>query len=129
MRLVGWLVGLALLGGCAMSEPTQPKILVFFQHDSVAFDPAAEAQVSRAAKEAVQSPAALVTVAGYAAANGNLDADSQLAARRAQVVSALLQHDGVASSRIQVVPRSPSNEDETVGARRVEISIGDAGGP
>ncbi len=118
----------ASLAACAMSEPSRPKILVFFQHDSTRLDPAAQAQVASAAREAVASPSSLLTVAGFAAANGSLDADQRLAASRAQLVSALLQQDGVAASRIEVVPRAPSNEDAAVGARRVEISIGDPAG-
>ena len=112
-----------LLAACAMSEPTLPKVLVFFQHGSTALDPAAQAQVASAAREANAQPATLVTVAGYALANGDISADSRLAATRARLVSSLLQQDGVSASRIQVIPRAPSNEDAAVGARRVEISF------
>jgi outer membrane protein OmpA-like peptidoglycan-associated protein len=118
----------ALLAACAMSEPTLPKVVVFFGHASTALDSAAVSNVSIAAREANGSPGALVTVAGYAANNGNPDADAQLAAARAQLVARQLQADGVQASRIQVIPRPPSNEDAAVGARRVEISIGDAAG-
>ncbi len=127
MRRLLTLIVPVLLGACAMSEPSRPKILVFFQHASTRLDSAARAQVANAAQEAAASPSSLVTVAGYAAANGSLDADQNLAASRAQLVSSLLQYDGVAASRIQVLPRPPSNEDAAVGSRRVEISVGDSG--
>ncbi len=126
MRWLNTLIMPALLAGCAMSEPSQPKVVVFFQHDSTQLDAAALAEVSGAAREAGASPSSLVTVAGYAQANGSLGADEQLATRRARIVSLMLERDGVSASRIQVIPRAPSNEDAAVGARRVEISIGDA---
>ena len=125
MRLRLSLIMSALVGACAMSEPTQPKVLVFFEHDSTALDSAAQAEVAGAAREADASPSSLITVAGYALANGNISADAQLAATRARLVAALLQRDGVAASRIEVIPRDPSNEDAAVGARRVEISFGE----
>ena len=128
MRRLFLLIVPALLAACTMSEPTRPKVVVFFEQRSTALDPAAENAISTAAREANASPASLITVAGYALANGNPDADAQLAAARAQLVSRRLQADGVSASRIQVIPRPPSNEDANVGARRVEISIGDAAG-
>ncbi len=126
MRQIMALIVPALLMSCAMSEPARPKILVFFEHASTVLSPLAEHQVEGAAKVANESPSALVTVAGYAAAHGDLDVDAQIAAQRAQLVATALQQDGVAASRIQVIPRAPSNEDSAVGARRVEIIIGDA---
>ena len=128
MRRFFMLIVPALLAACATAEPERPKVVVFFSHASTALDPAADSAIAIAAREANASPASLVTVAGYAMANGDPDADAQLAAGRAQLVSQRLQADGVQTSRIQVIPRAPSNEDAAVGARRVEISIGDAAG-
>ena len=126
-RLITLFVAM-LLGACATSEPAQPKVLVFFTHASTSLDDPAQAAVMTAAREANAQGGALVTVAGYAEANGNLTADARLAATRAQLVAQLLQRDGVAASRIQVIPRAPSNEDAAVGARRVEISISEPSG-
>ena len=113
-----------LVGACAEPDTAAPKIVIFFPHDSALVDGAARASVAGAAKRAVSDPSALVTVAGYAAAHGDTDADELLAAKRADVVAGLLEEDGVGASRISVVPRAPNNENPPVASRRVEITIG-----
>ncbi len=113
-----------LVGACAQTETNAPKVVIFFPHASAALDAPAEALVAGAARRAASDPSTLVTVAGYAAAHGDTDADAVLAGKRAQVVAALLEQDGVATSRISIVPRPPNNENPPVAARRVEITIG-----
>lgn len=118
------LLGVTVLAACSTSEPVQPRTVIFFPHASTAMDAPAQNLVALAARQAAQNPTASVTVEGYAAANGDPDADAQLAAERARLVAALLQRDGVDANRIQVIPRPPSNELKSVGARRVEIVVG-----
>jgi outer membrane protein OmpA-like peptidoglycan-associated protein len=122
------LVLLAALASCAPGGNDQatlvPKTVIFFEHASVALQPAAQGLVAHAAREARRDPTAGVTVAGYAAAHGDIDADAQLAAERARLVAALLEADGVAANRIAVIPRAPTNEAPPVAARRVEITVG-----
>ena len=113
-----------LVGACAEPDTASPKIVIFFAHDSALIDGPARNLVSGAAKRAVSDPSALVTVAGYAAANGDTDADEELAGKRADVVAGLLEEDGVSASRISVVPRAPNNENPPVASRRVEITVG-----
>ena len=101
----------AFLAGCSFFEggALGRKYVVFFQVRSASLDDAARRVVSHAADQA---------------ANGNLTADAMLSDRRADVVAAALRADGVAANRIQINPRSPSNEDPGIGARRVEIDFG-----
>lgn len=115
---------LGLFACASMEVGSPPVIVIFFGHASTVLDDPALALVTQAAARAKAHPDALVTVAGYAAANGDPDADAQLAATRAQDVAARLEQDGVAASRIQVIPRPPSNELAQVGSRRVEITVG-----
>ncbi len=113
-----------LVGACAEPDSASPKIVIFFPHASASIDRPARALVAGAAKRAAADPSALVTVAGYAAANGDTDADELLAGKRADVVASLLEADGVSASRISVVPRPPNNENPPVASRRVEITVG-----
>ena len=119
----------AFLASCAPGgddSQVAPKTVIFFEHGSVALQPTAQQLVAEAARQAGRPPSDNVTVAGYAAAHGDIDADEQLAAGRSRRVAALLQQDGVAASRIQVIPRPPTNEAPPVAARRVEITVGQA---
>ena len=117
----------AALASCAPDEAsdTAPRTVIFFEHASAALDQPARSSIAIMAKRAIAHPAESVTVAGYAAANGDLDADAQLAAERARVVTTLLEQDGVDANRIQSIPRPPSNEfTPPIAARRVEITVG-----
>ena len=113
-----------LAAACVPTTSPSPKIVIFFGHASAALDQPALGLVTAAAKRAAADPASLVTVAGYAANNGDTDADEMLAAKRAQVVAALLEQDGVAPSRVSIVPRAPNNENPPIASRRVEITVG-----
>ncbi len=120
------LAAAASLASCGPDDATSnvPKSVIFFEHGSAAIDAPAQQEVGLVAKRAAAQPSASVTVAGYAAANGDLDADVRLAAERARVVAALLQRDGIDANRIQVIPRAPSNDNPPVASRRVEITVG-----
>jgi outer membrane protein OmpA-like peptidoglycan-associated protein len=122
MRRLSLVLGLCLLAGCA-NGPSR-KYVVFFTRDSTTLDDPARWVVTHAAQQAMQYPQSVITVEGYAAAHGNLSADELLAVDRTKKVSNQLVGDGVAAGRIRQVPRAPSNEDGSVGARRVEIEIG-----
>ena len=104
-----------LLSACSLFEggALGRKYVVFFPSGSAA----------RAADAAANNPALNVLVAGYAAAHGSLTADEALSSKRAEVVASALRADGVAANRIQLSPRSPSNENSAVAARRVEIDF------
>ncbi len=119
----------AALASCGPDDAdnqARPKTVIFFDHASVVVQPAAQQLVALAARQAARNPSDGVTVAGYAAAHGDIDADEQLADERARRVAALLEQDGVAAGRIQVIPRPPNNEAPPVAARRVEITVGPA---
>ncbi len=122
--LIPGLVAMTVLTACAQQEAVAPKVEIFFPHASATLDPPAVALVATAAHEATRHAASLVTVAGFAGANGDHDADVALARRRADVVAGLLREDGVSADRIAVVPRPPSDENPPIAARRVEISVG-----
>ena len=47
-----------------------------------------------------------------------------LAATRALGGAALREQDGVAPSRVSIVPRAPNNENPPIASRRVEITVG-----
>ncbi len=126
-RLPFVLLAVVGLASCGPDEATTtpPKTVIFFEHASATLDGPAQQEVALVAKRAAAAPTASVTVAGYAAANGDLDADAQLAAERARVVTALLERDGVDANRIQSIPRPPSNDySPPIAARRVEITVG-----
>jgi outer membrane protein OmpA-like peptidoglycan-associated protein len=117
----------ALLSGCASDggsgSETGRKYVLFFTKDSTAISPAGAGVLKEAAAVAVRHPDMTLLVAGFAAAHGDLDADAALSERRAQLVAATLQADGVAASRIAEHARPPANEDPAVSARRVEVSF------
>lgn len=125
-RLPFVLLAVVTLASCGPDDGSTavPKTVIFFEHASAALDGVAHQEVALVAKRAAAQPAASVTVAGYAAAHGDLDADVQLAAERARVVTSLLERDGVDANRIQVIPRAPSNDNPPVASRRVEITVG-----
>jgi outer membrane protein OmpA-like peptidoglycan-associated protein len=116
---------LAGLSGCSVFQggALGRKYVVFFDARSASLDRPARQVVSDAADAAADTPALDVLVEGYAAAHGNLSADEQLSAQRADVVASALRADGVAANRVRVRPRAPSNEEPGVGARRVEIDF------
>ena len=116
----------AVLDGCSFFEggALGRKFVVFFEVRSATLDASARQVVSHAADLAANHPELNIQVEGYAQANGSLTADAMLSDRRADVVAAALKADGVAANRIQINPRSPSNEDPGIGARRVEIDFG-----
>ncbi|MBB3174190.1 outer membrane protein OmpA-like peptidoglycan-associated protein [Endobacter medicaginis] len=114
-----------MLAGCADDGPGR-RYVVFFSKGSAGIDTAADRVIRAAATAAAGYPASPVTVAGYAAANGSRDAEEALVGSRIAIVSATLRIDGVDPARIVTQPRPPSNETPTVGARRVEITIGAA---
>ena len=120
LALCGALSACAYFQGGALGH----KYVVFFGRDSASLDHAARAVVARAADAAADNPALDLLVESYAAANGSVDADEALAARRGDVVANALRADGVAANRIQLRPRPPSNETPGVAARRVEIDFG-----
>ena len=113
------------LSACSLFEggALGHKYVVFFSTGSASLDRPARSVVRLAADAAADNPSLDVLVAGYAAAHGNLSADEALSAARGEVVAAALRADGVAANRIELNPRKPSNEDPTVGARRVEIDF------
>lgn len=115
----------AMLAGCAGDGPGR-RYVVFFSTGSAGIDTAADSVIHAAASAASSYPDLPVTVAGYAAANGSRDAEEALVGSRIAIVSSTLRIDGVAPSRIVTQPRPPSNETPSVGARRVEITIGAA---
>ncbi len=115
-----------LLAGCSFFEggALGRKYVVFFETRSASLDRPASQVISHAADLAANHPELNIQVEGYAQANGSLTADAMLSDQRAQVVASALRADGVAANRIQINPRSPSNEDPGIGARRVEIDFG-----
>ena len=122
--LLGLLSG--VLPGCATTgsdDETGHKYVVFFDTGSARIESTAADVVSLAAGVAKRNPGTVVTVAGYAAAHGNIDADQALSASRADAVAAGLEADGVPAARVRENPRPPSNEQPAVAARRVEISF------
>lgn len=127
MRRLSPFLALCMLSGCATfgggDGEVGRKYVVFFTKGSTTIDGPGSAVVSHAAAVAAQHADRNLVVAGYAAAHGNLDADQALSAARADAVSAALQADGVAASRITEHARPPANEDPGVAARRVEIGF------
>ncbi len=117
---------LGLLAGCAGDDANGDvgrKYVLFFTKGSTDISPAGSGVLRQAALVSSHHPGLGILVAGFAAAHGNIDADQALSEKRAQIVAAALQGDGVPANRIVERARPPSNEDPGVAARRVEVSF------
>lgn len=114
-----------LLSACSLFEggAMGRKYVVFFGQDSTVLDAPARTVVEHAAAAAADNPSMDILVAGYAGAHGSLPAEVALSDKRAELVAGALRADGVAANRIRISPRTPSNKDAVVGARRVEIDF------
>jgi outer membrane protein OmpA-like peptidoglycan-associated protein len=117
--------GLALgLAACAGPRSPAQRFVVFFTPWSASLDEAAKGSVAAAADWAKQHPRETVTVSGYAAPNGTLQANIDISRARAQVVYDQLVQDGIAPSRIVRVTRGPVDFTlSSLESRRVEIQL------
>lgn len=117
---------LALAACETAGTAAQPqRLVVFFMENSAALDENGQEVVAAAAVAAKASRAASVRVVGYAGPAGGVAFNRALSEARARQVSDELVKDGVAQSRIQIVPRGPVPfESAPTESRRVEIVIG-----
>lgn len=132
MRRLAVFAVLLALGACSTSSSPQPAAnagrgyLVFFQPWSAALDPTALAIISTAYRAANASPAATVTVSGFADTIGTAQANVYLSETRAQVVADALVADGLTPSRIRrqaLGEKGTPNTSEQY-ERRVLIQVG-----
>lgn len=100
------------------------KFVVFFDAWSASLGDTAHATIAEAAQWALENTSKIVTVEGFAAPDGGIDANVHLSAARAQMVVDQLAHDGVERTRIRLLAHGPTSiarmSDE---GRRVEIDI------
>ena len=88
MRRLLPVFALFLLAGCAETgggDETARKFVVFFRHGDASITPSAQTVINTVATIAKRHPNRQVLVAGFAAAHGNLDADEELSAQRAEL--------------------------------------------
>ncbi len=122
-RSLAFALPVLLVAACA-TQTTAPVTTVFFTEDSAALDADAQAVVKQAARRAAAATGP-VTVAGFAGPVGGLAYNRALSEARAQHVADQLAAEGVARSRIRIVPRGPvPYEAMPTESRRVEIRIG-----
>lgn len=115
---------LTLVGACAAQPPTGPQVrLVFFEDDSIALTPAAQAVV-RDAATAAQGGTGAVRVLGFSAPDPGVAPSVSISRARAERVAAELERLGVPRSRIQIDGRGPEAFDSApIESRRVEIRM------
>jgi outer membrane protein OmpA-like peptidoglycan-associated protein len=126
-RLAVALSLLTSLGACATPGGTAApqKFVVYFQEWSANLDDAAKTTITQAAGYATQHPTQSVTVAGFAAPDGSVQANVDLSRTRAQVVVDQLKQDGVDGGRIHLAARGPTEIAlSSIEGRRVEIDVG-----
>jgi outer membrane protein OmpA-like peptidoglycan-associated protein len=104
---------------------TGRNYVVFFQEWSAGLDAPALRTIALAAAAAAKSPAAPITVTGYADPLGSVQANIYLTETRAQVVTDQLTADGVSPARIHQhaagkVPYTLTSQE----SRRVIIAVG-----
>jgi len=118
------LLSLLGLGACA-NQPSPDRLFpVFFNEYSVELDASSLAVIARAASISKLHPGRVVHVGGYADPVGTPNETIRLSQRRADVVAAQLQADGVAASVLaRSAIGSPANSQPGIERRRVVIDI------
>jgi outer membrane protein OmpA-like peptidoglycan-associated protein len=125
MRRLLMLGGIALLAGCAHSEPDSQRFPIFFTSWSADLDPEALGLIKHASEWATAHPNAPVLVSGFADPEGSPQANKDISRLRAQVVADQLVKDGVAATRVsQTAVGSVAFTLDSMESRRVEIVIG-----
>ncbi len=97
-------------GAAGALDPTSPEYFrvsvgdrVFFETDSSALDPTAQATLARQAEWLAQNPGVAVTVEGHADERGTRAYNLALGARRAQAARDFLVAQGVPAGRLNTV--------------------------
>ncbi len=99
------------------------KFIVSFEAWSANLDDAALAKISAAARWAQLHPDKVLTVEGFAAPDGSIEANINLSATRARMVLDQLARDGVKPSRIRLIAHGATDVRSLSEGRRVEIDI------
>jgi outer membrane protein OmpA-like peptidoglycan-associated protein len=126
-----WIVLLLLLAcapyrAFAQTDGNDRRFIVYFEQWSAAIDAPAQQVILGVAKLAQTKPKSPVTVTGYADTTGSGVANILLSKLRAQVVTDLLEANGVAPGRVhQVAEGSTEFVMSSLESRRVAIQIGD----
>jgi cytochrome c oxidase subunit 2 len=116
---------LFLLTGCALTQPTGERFVVYFDPSSAALMDSAKTVLSAAADWAKKHPDLPVMVAVYADPYGSQKANDDFTRLRGQAVIDALVNNGVALARIQRRDVGPVGfQADSHESRRVEITVG-----
>jgi outer membrane protein OmpA-like peptidoglycan-associated protein len=130
-----WLVGLPLIVSIAActavaSEPAGQRFPVFFTPMSGTLSQGADSVVNAAAAFANHYPDKSITLVAYGAPPGHHYVEpTDIDTTRATSVTAQLVSDGVAATRISVIPKGPVQPMvpmSKIEVRRVDIIVGSA---
>lgn len=107
-HLIALFAGLFIVAGCATSPPPADTpetdaarvVLVFFEPDSAAIEPAARQALARMLPVLVAEPTLRVVIEGHTDQVGTPDHNLALGVRRAAAVQAFLTDSGIALARI-----------------------------
>ncbi len=124
-RLVFVFVTSITLAGCMHGPPAKQRYLIFFQKDSAALDDSARGVITSASILAQHEKAAPVIVLGFADPEGSPQANRDLSALRAQIVTDELVKAGIPPDRISKrAEGSVEYKLDSLESRRVEIIVG-----
>jgi cytochrome c oxidase subunit 2 len=116
---------LFLLAGCALTQPTGQRFVVYFDPSSAQLMDTAKTVLAAAADWAKAHPDMPVKVAVYADPYGSQKANQDFTRLRGQAVIDALVANGVAATRIQRIDiGSVSFQADSHESRRVEVTVG-----
>jgi outer membrane protein OmpA-like peptidoglycan-associated protein len=103
----------------------RPKVSVYFAVGKADIAPDFAAALAPVKAWLEANPDDRVQLSGFTDPTGNAAANAELAKRRAQAVAALINAEGVAGERIDLVKPADTSDEaaDLSGARRVEITV------